>query len=149
MVEQFEADQVCQQSRSHRSIDRSHSVAEWHDFFDCKGQQLRLFKDFNPKLKTVAVECLRLSEPRTIPEGWTKSALDVLARDWTSIVTPEGKDLWIQLKTGKAQYSSRLCRSLLMPRLLIPMRIGVMSMRLAMTKFAKKYTRFCVPNTSA
>ena len=56
--------------------------------------------------KTVAVECLRLSEPRTIPEGWTKSALDVFARDWTSIVTPEGKDLWIQLKTGKAQYSS-------------------------------------------
>ena len=43
--------------------------------------------------KTVAVECLRLSEPRTIPDGWTKAALDVLARDWTSIVTPEGKDL--------------------------------------------------------
>ena len=56
--------------------------------------------------KTVAVECLRLSEPRTVPEGWTKSALDVLAREWTSIVTPEGKDLWIQLKIGKAQYSS-------------------------------------------
>ena len=56
--------------------------------------------------KTNAVECLRLSEPRTIPEGWTRSALDVFARDWTSIVTPEGKDLWIQLKTGKAQYSS-------------------------------------------
>ena len=56
--------------------------------------------------KTVAIECLRLSEPRTVPEGWTKSALDVFARDWTSIVTPEGKDLWIQLKTGKAQYSS-------------------------------------------
>ena len=56
--------------------------------------------------KTVAVECLRLAEPRTIPEGWTKPALDVFARDWTSIITPEGKDLWIQLKTGKSQYSS-------------------------------------------
>ena len=56
--------------------------------------------------KTVAVECLRLSEPRLIPEGWTKPALDSLARDWTSIVTPEGKDLWMQLKTGKSQYSS-------------------------------------------
>ena len=32
--------------------------------------------DFN--LKCVAVECLRLAEPRTIPEGWTKPALDVL-----------------------------------------------------------------------
>ena len=41
-----------------------------------------------------------------IPEGWTKPALDTLARDWTSIITPEGKDLWIQLKTGKSQYSS-------------------------------------------
>ena len=47
--------------------------------------------------KTVAVDCLRLSEPRLIPEGWTKPALDTLARDWTSIITPEGKDLWIQL----------------------------------------------------
>ena len=56
--------------------------------------------------KTVAVECLRLSKPRAIPEGWTKAALDALARDWTSIATPEGKDLWIQLKTGKTQYSS-------------------------------------------
>ena len=56
--------------------------------------------------KTVAVECLRLSEPRLIPEGWTKPALDSLARDWTSIVTPDGKDLWIQLKTGRSQYSS-------------------------------------------
>ena len=56
--------------------------------------------------KTVAVECLRLAAPRTIPSGWTKPALDVLARQWTSIRTPEGKDLWIQLTTGKAQYSS-------------------------------------------
>ena len=47
--------------------------------------------------KTAAVECLRLSGPRIVPEGWTKPALDVFARDWTSIVTPEGKDLWIQL----------------------------------------------------
>ena len=54
--------------------------------------------------KTVAVDCLRLSQPRLIPEGWTRPALDTLARDWTSIITPEGKDLWIQLKTGKAQY---------------------------------------------
>ena len=36
----------------------------------------------------------------------TSARLDVFARDWTSIVTPEGKELWIQLKTGKAQYSS-------------------------------------------
>ena len=56
--------------------------------------------------KTVAIECLRLSGPRVVPEGWTKPALDAFARDWTSIVTPEGKDLWIQLRTGKAQYSS-------------------------------------------
>ena len=56
--------------------------------------------------KTVAVDCLRLSEPPLIPEGWTKPALDTLARDWTSIITPERKDLWIQLKTGKSQYSS-------------------------------------------
>ena len=56
--------------------------------------------------RAVAVECLRLAEPRTIPEGWAKPALDVFARDWTSIITPEGKDLWIQLKTGKSQYSS-------------------------------------------
>ena len=98
--------------------------------------------------KTVAVECLRLSEPRTIPEGWTKAALDVFARDWTSIVTPEGKDLWIQLKTGKHSTLRRLCRSLLMPRLLIPLRIGVMSMRLAMTRFAKKYSTLCVQHIS-
>ena len=56
--------------------------------------------------RTVAVECLRLAAPRTIPAGWTKPALDAFARDWTSIITPEGKDLWIQLKTGKSQYSS-------------------------------------------
>ena len=67
-------------------------------------QDPEIIQGLQPKI--VAVECLRLAEPRTIPEGWTKPALDVFARDWTSIVTPEGKDLWIQLKTGKAQYSS-------------------------------------------
>ena len=67
--------------------------------------------------KTVAVECLRLSGPRLIPEGWTKPALDILARDWTSIVTPEGKDLWIQLKTGNHSILRPLCRRLLMPRM--------------------------------
>ena len=56
--------------------------------------------------KTVAVDCLRLAAPRTVPEGWTKPALDVFAKQWSSIRTPEGKDLWIQLTTGKVQYSS-------------------------------------------
>ena len=72
-----------------------------------KGSDLQdpeIIQGLQPKI--VAVDCLRLSEPRLIPEGWTKPALDTLARDWTSIITPEGKDLWIQLKTGKAQYSS-------------------------------------------
>ena len=50
--------------------------------------------------KTVAVDCLRLAAPRTVPEGWTKPALDVFAKQWSSIRTPEGKDLWIQLTTG-------------------------------------------------
>ena len=56
--------------------------------------------------KIVAVDCLRLAEPRTIPEGWTKPASDAFAKQWNSIRTPEGKDLWIQLTTGKTQYSS-------------------------------------------
>ena len=62
--------------------------------------------------KTVAVECLR-------PEGWTKPALDIFARDLASIVTPEGKDSWTQLKTGNLGTLRRLCRRLLMPRMLI------------------------------
>ena len=35
-----------------------------------------------------------------------QTRIDVFAKQWTSIRTPEGKDLWIQLTTGKAQYSS-------------------------------------------
>ena len=61
--------------------------------------------------KTVAVECLRLSEPRTIPEGWTKSALDGL------------KERICGSSSRLVKHSTlcRLCRSLLMPRLLIPL----------------------------
>ena len=56
--------------------------------------------------KTVAVDCLRLAAPRTVPEGWTKPALDVFAKQWSSIRTPEGKDLWIQLTTGKVHWGT-------------------------------------------
>ena len=97
-------------STNRGAIGRLIEVTPWQNgttSLIAKGSDLHepeIIQGLQPKI--VAVECLRLSEPRTIPEGWTKSALDVLAREWTSIVTPEGKDLWIQLKTGKAQYSS-------------------------------------------
>ena len=56
--------------------------------------------------RTVAVECLRLAAPRTIPSGWTKPALDVLARQWTSIRTPEGKDQIRQLRASTVYVST-------------------------------------------
>ena len=55
--------------------------------------------------KTVAVECLRLSQPRVVPEGWNQDALKQFAR-WQTIRTPDGKDLWLKMDTGQTQYTS-------------------------------------------
>ena len=98
-------------SAQHRGvIGRLIEVTPWQNgttSLIAKGSDLQ-----NPEIihglqpKTVAVDCLRLAAPRTVPEGWTKPALDVFAKQWSSIRTPEGKDLWIQLTTGKVQYSS-------------------------------------------
>ena len=55
--------------------------------------------------KTVAVDCLRLSKPRLIPEGWDKDAIDTLAHVWKPIITPEGRDLWLRMHDGHTQYS--------------------------------------------
>ena len=40
---------------------------------------------------TVAVECLRLSQPRLVPDGWNQDALQQFASRWQTIRTPEGK----------------------------------------------------------
>ena len=52
--------------------------------------------------KTIAVECLRLSQPKVVPEGWNHE----FASRWQTICTPEGKDLWLKMDTGQTQYTS-------------------------------------------
>ena len=41
--------------------------------------------------KTVAVECLRLSQPRLVPDGWNQDALKQFAARWQTIRTIDGK----------------------------------------------------------
>ena len=56
--------------------------------------------------KTLAVERLRLSQPKVVPEGWNQDALKQFASRWQTIRTPEGKDLWLKMDTGQTQYTS-------------------------------------------
>ena len=56
--------------------------------------------------KTVAVECLHLSQPRHVPDGWNQDAMKQFASRWQTIRTPEGKDLWLKMDTGQTQYTS-------------------------------------------
>ena len=56
--------------------------------------------------KTVAVDCLCLSKPRIVPDGWTRDAVNTLADRWQTIQTAEGKDLWLRMDTGQTHYSS-------------------------------------------
>ena len=56
--------------------------------------------------KTIASECLRLSQPRLVPDGWNQDALQQFASRWQTIRTPEGKDLWLGTDTGQTQYAS-------------------------------------------
>ena len=56
--------------------------------------------------KTVAVECVRLSQPRIVPDGWNQDALLQFASRWQTIHTPDGKDLWLKMDTGQTQYTS-------------------------------------------
>ena len=132
------------------AIGRLIEVTPWQNgttLLIAKGSDLQ-----NPEIihglqpKTVAGDCLRLAEPRTIPEGWTKPALDAFAKQWNSIRTPEGKDLWIQLTTGNIPH--HLSRSLPKPSLRIPLRIGVMLLRGATTTFVKKCLILCVLHNS-
>ena len=59
-----------------------------------------------PQPKAVAVDCLRLSKTRIVPDGWTRDAVNNLASRWQTIQTPEGKDLWLCVDSGQTQYSS-------------------------------------------
>ena len=56
--------------------------------------------------KTVAVECLRLSQTRIVPDGWNQDALKHFASRWQTIHTLDGKDLWLKMDTGQTQYTS-------------------------------------------
>ena len=56
--------------------------------------------------KTVAVECLRLSKPRIVHDGWSQDAVKDLAKHWQTTQTPERKDLWLRMDPGQTQYSS-------------------------------------------
>ena len=56
--------------------------------------------------KTVAVECLPLSQPRLVPDGWNQDALKQFACRWQTIRTPDGKDLWLKMDTGETEYTS-------------------------------------------
>ena len=47
--------------------------------------------------KTVAVDCLRLSKPRIVPDGWSEDAIQNLAVRWQLFQTPKGKDLWLRM----------------------------------------------------
>ena len=49
--------------------------------------------------KTVAVECLRLSKPRIVPDRWSKDAVQTLASHWQTVQTSEGKDPWLRMDT--------------------------------------------------
>ena len=78
-----------------------------HVFFIAKGtdvQDPELVHGLQPK--TVAVDCLRLSKPRIVPDGWCKDAITTLAHQWQTVQTPEGKDLWLRMDTGHTQKSS-------------------------------------------
>ena len=52
--------------------------------------------------KTIAIECLRLSQPRAVPEDWNQDASKQFASRW------HGKDLWLKMDTGQTQYTSPL-----------------------------------------
>ena len=72
-----------------------------------KGSDLQdpeLVRGLQPK--TVAVECLRLSQPRLVPDGLDQDALKQCASRWQTIHTPDGKDLWLKMDTGQTQYTS-------------------------------------------
>ena len=58
------------------------------------------------QLKIVAVDCLRLSKSRLTPDGWNKDAIDTLVHKWKTIITLEGKELWLRMNDGHTQYSS-------------------------------------------
>ena len=55
---------------------------------------------------TVAVDCVRLSKPRIVPDGWCKDAITTLAHQWQTVQAPTRKDLWLRMDTGHTQYSS-------------------------------------------
>ena len=56
--------------------------------------------------ESVAVECVRPSKPRIVPDGWSQDAVKDLANRWQTVQTPEDKDLWLRMDTGQTQYSS-------------------------------------------
>ena len=55
--------------------------------------------------KTVDVDCLRLSKPRIVPDGWTKDVIQNLAVGWQIIQTPKEKTS-LRMDIGQTQYSS-------------------------------------------
>ena len=55
-----------------------------------------------------AAEMLRRKALRVItPDGWNTDAITTLAHPWKTIQTPEGKDLWLRMDSGRTQDSSR------------------------------------------
>ena len=56
--------------------------------------------------KTVAVDCLRLSKPCLVPEGWSQDVLTMLAQSVASHTNTPRKDVWLRMDTGHTQYSS-------------------------------------------
>ena len=92
------------------AVGRLMAIGPWGNrtsILTAKGTDLQdpeLVHGLQPKI--VAVECLRLSQPRIMPEGWSKEAVKDLSSRWQTIKTPEGKELWLRMDTGQTHYSS-------------------------------------------
>ena len=78
----------------HRPMGQRH-IYSHYQAYRCRIWTLRL-----------AVDCLRLSQSRMIPEGASKDAITTLVHQCQTIRTPEGKDLWLRMHDGHTQYSS-------------------------------------------
>ena len=56
--------------------------------------------------KSVSANCIRLAKPVEVPEGWNPRALETLAKQWTTIQTPDDVTLRLRLSDGHAQINA-------------------------------------------
>ena len=41
-----------------------------------------------------------------VPEGWKRKPLEVMSRHWRTVVTPDGKNLWLNFDDGHTQHKA-------------------------------------------